>query len=587
MARIPALSLLACLLHCSTGYAVEPRPGHIPEWAIDAVWYQIFPERFSNGDPSNDPTRHSLVAPEKKPPNWCVMDWKKPWIHRAEWEKQASPQFEDTLLDRRYGGDLQGVIDRLDYLRELGVNALYFNPLFHSPSLHKYDGNSFHHIDPHFGPDPTGDLAIIHSEEIHPARWKWTAADKLFLSLLREAKKRGIRVIIDGVWNHTGRGFFAFQDILRRQERSPFTGWYKIQSFDDPATSQNEFQYRGWHGYNSLPEFAHTPDGQNLAPGPRNYIFHATRRWMDPNRDGDPSDGIDGWRLDVAEEIPTGFWQEWHRLVRTINPHAFTTAEIWSTSAPFVRQNHFSSAMNYRGFAIPVKGWLVDARIPVSRFVERLEKERSSHPQKAALALQNLVDSHDTQRIASAIANRRQHDTYQNPDWFDYDEPQRVSATSPAYRNEPPGSEGRRIWKMIALFQATCPGAPMIYYGTETGMWGADDPDDRKPAPWHDIDREILHWYRDVLSLRRDCPALRRGSFKILEASDPHQLLVFERLYQHQRVVIAINRGKTTAGLLPRHVEGLSLRLATDPAANTKTLPALSAAVYTNSESAL
>ena len=582
IARSFRLGLLLSVAGCTLG---QP-PGHIPEWASDAVWYQIFPERFRNGDLFNEPTRDSLVDPNRAPRNWRVMNWRKPWNERASWEQAASPRFADTLLHRRYGGDLQGVIHSLDYLCELGVNALYFNPIFYSPSHHKYDGSSFHHIDPYFGPDPQRDLAIIRSGSNRPEQWHWTTADQLFLQLLREAKSRDMRVIIDGVWNHTGRDFFAFQDILQKQHASPYASWYKIESFDDPDTPQNEFNYTGWHGYKSLPEFARTPDGQNLAPGPRQYIFQATRRWMDPNGDGDPADGIDGWRLDVSEEIPAGFWQDWHQLVREINPQAFTAAEIWGPSAKFIEANGFSSAMNYRGFAIPVKGWLIDGRIPASAFAAYLRKERTSRTPQAARALQNLVDSHDTQRVASAIVNRHQSDRYDNPDWFDYDDPKYVSAQSEHYKNQPPGPQGRRIWKMLALFQATYIGAPMLYYGTEIGMWGADDPDDRKPAPWHDIDREILLWYQQALALRQDCPPLRRGDFTLLEADDTRQLFVFERALQDRRMVIAINRGESPASLHPQYMKGQTLRLATDPEANNKTLPGLSAAVYTDREPA-
>ena len=267
------------------------------------VWYQIFPERFNNGDPSNDPTRASLDNPQYVNSDWAVMDWESEWFERASWEEAQGGDFHSTLHHRRYGGDLQGVINKLDYLKELGISGIYLNPIFHANSLHKYDGNSFHHIDPYFGPDPEGDLELIAEESRNPRYWQWTAADKLFLKLLEEAKSRGIRVIIDGVWNHTGRDFFAFADIRTKFQKSPYTHWYKIIKFDDPLTAHNEFDYHSWNGFKSLPEFADDSLCQNLAPAPKRYIFNATRRWMDPNGDNDPSDGLDGWRLDVAEEL--------------------------------------------------------------------------------------------------------------------------------------------------------------------------------------------------------------------------------------------------------------------------------------------
>lgn len=573
-----------------------------PDWAKDVVWYQIFPERFANGDPSNDPIRASLDDPHHVTPNWAIMDWTADWYARADWEKEMSPHFYDTVYRRRYGGDIQGVIDRLDYLQELGVTGIYFNPVFYAESLHKYDGSSFHHIDPYFGPDPEGDLAIIATESSNPRTWQWTAADKLFLEMLEQAKARGIRVIIDGVWNHTGRNFFAFKDIREKHQKSRYARWYNIIEFDDPRTARNEFDYHGWYGYKSLPEFANDPSGQNLAPGPKRYIFNATRRWMDPNGDGDPSDGIDGWRLDVAEEVPDGFWREWHAFIREINPEVFTSAEIWGSSADYLERTHFGSAMNYRGFAIPIKGWLIDGNITPSEFVARLDAERTARSPGAAAILQNLVDSHDTQRVASAIANRDSWDHYKNADWFDYDDGERVNARTPGYRIDAPDADGRRLWKMVALFQATYVGAPMIYYGTEAGMYGADDPDDRMPTWWPEMDfapqlvrpdgqprsepqpagfdAEIFQAYQSTLALRHAHAALRRGEFTVLETRDDAHFLAFERSLDGARLVVVVNRGEGEVRLDGDYLNGLTLLHSTDSSASARRLPRLSAAVF-------
>jgi len=571
--KILSLTFLALPLFLS---AASPTP----DWAKDVVWYQIFPERFANGDPSNDPTRASLDNPERVTAEWTVMDWESEWFERADWEQAMGGDFQSTLQHRRYGGDLQGVIDKLDYLKALGVNGIYFNPIFYANSLHKYDGNSFHHIDPHFGPDPEGDLALIAGESSNPRSWQWTAADKLFLKLLQEAKVRGIRVIIDGVWNHTGRDFFAFADIRTHFQKSRYARWYDIIEFDDPRTARNEFDYHGWYGFKSLPEFSNDPSGNNLAPGPKRYVFNASKRWMDPNGDGDPSDGIDGWRLDVAEEVPDGFWREWHAYIREINPDVFTSAEIWGPSADYLERTHFSSAMNYRGFAIPVKGWLIDGSITASDFAERLQAERDARSQEAALILQNLVDSHDTQRVASAIRNRNTWDRYKNADWFDYDDGERVYARTPGYDNGPPTAEGRRIWKMLALFQATYIGAPMIYYGTEVGMWSADDPEDRMPTWWHRMDGSIHDTYQTVLQLRHKPPALRRGDLTVLATRDDAQVFAFERRLNGERLVIVLNRGSGDATLAADYLDGLTLIYATDPAATSQSIPKLSGAVF-------
>ncbi|NBB80133.1 MAG: DUF3459 domain-containing protein [Verrucomicrobia bacterium] len=578
-------SLLNCLHFCIlAGLCLLGIARHdtaaAPDWAKDIVWYQIFPERFNNGDPTNDPTRASLDNPRRVTPEWQVMDWESEWFERADWEKAMGGDFQSTLQHRRYGGDLQGVIDKLDYLKDLGITGIYFNPIFYANSLHKYDGNSFHHIDPHFGPDPKGDLELIAQETSNPRSWQWTAADKLFLKLLEEAKARDIRVIIDGVWNHTGRDFFAFQDIRTNFQKSRYARWYDIIEFDDPRTARNEFDYHGWYGFKSLPEFANDAPGNNLAPGPKRYIFNATQRWMDPNGDGDPADGIDGWRLDVAEEVPTGFWREWHAYIRRINPEVFTSAEIWGGAGDYLRETHFASAMNYRGFAIPVKGWLIDANITASEFAERLRTERESHTDETARILQNLVDSHDTQRVASAIRNRDTWDGYKNTDWFDYDDGERVYARTPGYDNGPPDADGRRIWKMVALLQATYVGAPMIYYGTELGMWSADDPEDRMPAWWHRKDEEIFKTYQGALHLRDAHPALRRGDYRVLETRDDAQVFAFERRLEDARLVVVFNRGQGEATLGNDYLKGLKKIFSTDPAASTRRLPPLSAAVF-------
>ena len=404
--------LCLCLLLSAAsaiGAGADVQPSHVPEWGKSAVWYQIFPERFRNGDPSNDPKREDLEIPFLPGENWRVTPWTGDFYSRDEWEREIGDDFyENGVFHRRYGGDLQGVIDKLDYLKELGINAIYFNPVFYGRSVHKYDGNSFHHIDPNFGPDPEGDFEIIRNggETADPATWKWTAADKLFLELVKQAHARGIRIVIDGVFNHSGRDFFAFRDIRMKGAESPYTDWYYIESFDNPETRRNELRYKGWAGFFTLPEFRDNEDGTDLHPGPKQYIFDATKRWMDPDGDGDPSDGIDGWRLDVSEEIPDKFWRDWNEHVFKINPQAITIAEVWTNAAHYLTETGFSATMNYYAFAVPVKAFLVDNSIKASQFGEMLNTRRDQLPVPVQLAMQHLTDSHDTDRIAQMIINR-------------------------------------------------------------------------------------------------------------------------------------------------------------------------------------
>ena len=555
-------SVLVLLAACQSA---EPPPApadRVPGWAQDAVVYQIFPERFANGDPTNDPTRASLTEPSAVPPSWAPSDWTGDWYAQAGWEREMGG-FYESVYDRRYGGDLQGVIDRLPYLDSLGVNALYLNPVFWSPSLHKYDGRSFHHIDPHFGPDPEGDKALIAEEDpTDPSTWHVTAADSLFFTLLEKAHARDLRVIIDGVFNHTGRQFFAFRDLAERQQDSRYADWYEVRSFDDPETPDtSEFDYAGWWGLDSMPEFAVSDDSTTLAEGPRQYIFDATARWMDPNGDGDPRDGIDGWRLDVAEEVPTGFWADWHAHVRSLNPTAYTVAEVWEDASEFLREGGFSATMNYHGFAYPVKGFLIDNTIGPSAFAEMVRTRRQNYAPAVRPALLNLIDSHDTPRLATMLVNRA--DTgYAQPDRFDYDWGGVVDLRqNPDYKVRAPTDVERRLQRLVALTQMTLSGMPMIYYGTAAGMWGADDPDDRKPMVWPDrsyavedrhpyghdrpadavqFRRPLFNTYQSLVSLRTEHDALRRGTTTVLAADDERDLLSYARSHDDAPALITI-----------------------------------------------
>ncbi len=562
----------------------------VPSWAKDAVWYQIFPERFRNGTPANDPTIADLEFAGDR--QWHISPWTSDWYALQPWESSHDSGFYRNVFDRRYGGDLQGVLESLDYLSDLGVTAIYFNPVFEAYSLHKYDASTYHHIDDNFGEDPSGDRSMIAAETNDPGTWTWTSADKLFLRLIEAAHARGIRIIIDGVFNHSGTRFWAFEDVIRNQAESPYSDWYDIRSWDDPTTAGNEFDYKGWWDYKTLPEFAEGDSG--FVPAVRDYFFDITRRWMDPNGDGDPSDGIDGWRLDVANEVSPVFWKEWRSLVKTINPDAYIVGEIWDDASHWLSGDQFDAVMNYR-FARACVQFFIDTdgrSIDAAEFDDELEDIRHDYPPETNFILQNLFDSHDTDRLASMIRNpNRNYDDKNGP---------RSSAT---YDVRSPSSQDRSVQRLMALFQMTYVGAPMIYYGTESGMWGADDPDDRKPMVWPDMtyepeavspsqkpyavpdtvgfDASLFGWYRTVIHLRHDLPALRRGTYRSLLTRG--KLYVFERTYMADTVVVAINAGSQDATIaLPLHGvwDDRLTGIPTSPASPLK-LPAFTGAVLT------
>ncbi|GAB4286516.1 MAG: glycoside hydrolase family 13 protein [Ignavibacteriaceae bacterium] len=551
------IKILTCFfLFTFTGFSQSK----IPEWAKGVIWYQIFPERFANGDLSNDPEPEKVFINEKKiPQGWKIREWTSNWFEPDFWELKAGGNIRDHLYERRYGGDIRGIIDKLDYLSELGIEAIYLNPVFEAVSLHKYDGSSFHHIDVNFGPDPKGDRKLIQSEDPDdPKTWVWTAADKLFLKLIEEVHKRNMRIIIDGVFNHTGVQFWAFQDIVKNGKLSRFKDWYIVHSFDNPETIENEFDYEGWWGIKSLPEFNRTDN--DLMPGPKQYIFHSTGRWMDPDDDGDPSDGIDGWRLDVAREVPIGFWNDWRKLVKTLNPEAIIIGELWELSPDFVSQEGpFDALMNYN-FAFAVNDFLIadKKKIPVSGFIAMLEEINRTYPEENLNVLQNLLSSHDTERLSSMI---------NNPDRrYDRD----ANEGNPDYNPAKPGDEVYSKQKLIAAFQFTYPGAPMIYYGDEVGMWGADDPHCRKPMLWGELDYDdeiispssgfrkgfgvytvkpdstLFSFYQQLIRLRRNNPALKTGSFSFISSNDKKSSFAFERRLEDNLVIVIINAGSET-----------------------------------------
>lgn len=552
------------------------------DWAQDAIWYQIFPDRFYNGDKSNDPTIESLwgVWPWEHQKNWEISSWTSDWYRMQSWEQANGKDFDYQFQLRRYGGDLQGIIDKLDYLQNLGINAIYLNPVFDSPSSHKYGAAMYHHIDRHFGPDPIGDTKIMKSENPEdPDTWQWTAADKLFLQLINEVHMRNMHIIIDGVFNHVGLTFWAFQDVIKNLENSKYYEWFNLKGSRLPDKSHlNEYknlpetfipnngkslQYTGY--VEDLPAFRQDEFGP-IGPV-RNHLYNIVKRWMDPNGDGDSSDGIDGWRLDVAERVQLNFWNIFGKWVHDINPNAYITGEVWwedywnnkqFDASPWLADNRFDGVMNYR-FGDAMFNFFINDKqqIKPSGLQKLLESIIEDYGEERSFYLQNILDSHDMERIASAIVN---------PDrWMDH-------ANNLKWNQEfdirKPNNDERNIQKSILAFQFTFIGAPYIYYGDEVGMWGADDPDCRKPMIWTEfnyenevshpcdlwencnysrpideveVNNDLLNHYKSLIKLRNKYVALRSGTYKTHYVNDPIGIFAFTRKFEDEEILTVYN----------------------------------------------
>ena len=558
MKHFPTLFLVVALIFtmaCARNNS-QNQTYHAPkntDWAKGIVWYQIFPERFYNGDPSDDPTPAEVPGSDLQP-GWRIHPWTSDWYKIQPWERKQSDYFYDVVFTRRYGGDLIGLIKKLDYLQKLGIDAIYFNPVFESPSLHKYDSEGYHHIDNNFGPDSKGDLQRVAAahETDDPKTWIWTKADSTFLELIRQAHARGIRIVIDGVFNHTGNQCFAFKDVVKNQQKSRYANWYDIISWDNPKTPQNEFKYKGWWGVQTLPEL--NEDANGIVHGPREYIFNCTRRWMDPNGDGDPSDGIDGWRLDVAEEVAKPFWKDWYALVKSINPGAITVDEIWHVAPDWIRDKCTDAIMNY-DFARNVVAFFINHKkaISASEFANRMNKLKESYGLSHFQLLWSMLDSHDTDRLPSQVLNPdRPYNSQNSP------------RNNPNYVVRKPNASECQIQKQIVAFQMTFAGAPIVYYGDEAGMWGAADPDDRKPMLWPDMhfdpethhplkgktrpadknrfDPKLFRFYQRLIQIRHQNPVLQSGDFQFLANLNSDDVFAVVRSLNKSRALLIFNR---------------------------------------------
>lgn len=438
-----------------------------PEWVKHAVFYQIFPDRFA------------ISVGLQKPNNL------EPW------------HSEPTTYGYK-GGDLLGVVERLDYIQDLGVTALYFNPIFQSASNHRYHTHDYYQVDPLLG----GNAA--------------------FDTLLNECKRRGLRVVLDGVFNHASRGFFQFNDILENGAASPWVDWFYVDQPDGehPINAYDLKRapgYKAWWGLHALPKF------NTDNPQVREYLMQIGEYWV--------RKGIDGWRLDVANEITTpGFWQEFRQRIKAINPEAYIVAEIWEESPEWLQGDQFDAVMNYpltealisfvvgerlhREF-VEGKAYRPAAGITGQQFGANLERLFQLYPWPIELVQLNLLDSHDTARFISIA------------------------------------SDDEASVRLATLLLFTLPGAPSIYYGDEIGITGGgSDAMARKTFPWDRAERwnfKLREFHKQVIALRKAHTALRTGTFQGLYADT--QGYAFARVLADEMFVIAVNVGQASLSM--------------------------------------
>lgn len=384
-----------------------------PEWVKETVWYQIFPERFANGDPSLNP-------PGTKP-----------------WDSTVHPGREDF-----YGGDLQGVIDHLDDLVELGVNGLYFNPIFKAPSNHKYDTEDYFEIDPHFGDKP------------------------LFKQLVDEAHKRGMKVMLDAVFNHIGDKSPQWQDVVKNGENSRYASWFHIHDFPVHYTKTDNFEFATDANYETFDYNPHMPKLNTANPEVQDYLLSIATYWI---KEFD----IDAWRLDVANEIDHHFWRKFHDETTALKPDFYILGEIWHTSQPWLQGDQFTGVMNY-AYTEAIKEHFIEKRLSVAQLKNELNRQLMLYNDLADSIMFNVLDSHDTARIKTLA------------------------------------HEDMDLVKQIFAFTFMQPGTPSIYYGTEYGMTGENDPDDRKPMVWDESlqDHDFYNFMQSLIQVRKQIASM-------------------------------------------------------------------------------
>ena len=503
-----------------------------PDWAKGAVMYQIFTDRFYNGDKSNDVETNEY---------YYIGDYSQ---RVTNWDKYPA----NMGVREFYGGDLQGVMDKLDYLQDLGVEVVYFNPLFVSPSNHKYDIQDYDYIDPHYGKivDDGGEVlpnGVTDNSQATKYKKRTTglknleASNELFIKLVEELHRRGMKVILDGVFNHCG-SFNKWMDRERIYEGeedyepgayvsadSPYRSYFRFFK-EGPENWPYNGNYDGWWGHDTLPKLNYE-DSVKL----ENYILYIGRKWVSPPYN------VDGWRLDVAADLGRSneynheFWQKFRRAVKDANPNALILAEHYGDPSDWLKGDEWDTVMNYDAFMEPVTWFLTgmekhsdEAREEllgnIDNFIGSMAHHMSNMLTPSLQVAMNELSNHDHSRFLTRtnhMVGRVEH---------------LGSEAANEYVN-------KAVMREAVVMQMTWVGAPTVYYGDEAGVCGFTDPDNRRSYPWGHEDQELIAFHKEAIRIHKEHPALKTGSLKILGGEE--NILSYARFKGHDRIIVVIN----------------------------------------------
>jgi glycosidase len=435
-----------------------------PDWVKDTIWYQIFPERFADGDPSNNPEN-------------CL-----PWGS------------EEDSIYKFYGGDLQGVMDHLDELSDMGINSIYFTPIFESPSSHKYDTTNYYKIDPAFG------------------------TNELFGELMAKAHQRGIKVMLDAVLNHCGWFHPFWQDVVKHGRNSQYYDCFFIArepilnfEMEEGKLPKVGLDERGRLNYATFAFTPLMPKWNTAHPLVKEHLLGAIRYWTETYH-------VDGWRLDVSNEVPHAFWREFRQMVKQINPDIYILGENWDNSYPWLLGDQFDGVMNYEltypiWFLLGEKG-MVKEKFDVLQYQQAINQLLVSYPKHTLPVMYNLIDSHDTPRILSIV-----------------------------------GDQIEKV-KLAYLLQFTFAGAPSIYYGSEIGLAGPEGYN-RRCMPWDALkqDQDLRLFVKKLIELRKQNPVFAEVDIEWLLVDNEHQAFIFKKELNGSQLIVMVNTNEESISL--------------------------------------